>query len=73
MAEQASRVARFQFKLPEATQKGAEAFLRDTLDPQIVELQDQLASLQVIRRAVAASFGIDRRDSPPIDNRSTKI
>lgn len=54
---------RFGFSLPISTQEGAEAFIRDVLDKQIEELQGQLEILQAHRRALASTFGIDRRDS----------
>lgn len=51
----------FSIKLTEHTKTAAEEFLRK-LDPQIDELQQQLALLQGVRRAVAGTFGFDRRD-----------
>lgn len=51
----------FSIKLTEQTKMAAEAFIKQ-LDPQIDELQEQLRLLQGVRRAVAGTFGFDRRD-----------
>lgn len=53
---------RFGLKLPHATEDSAKAFIADVLDPQIEELGEQLQHLQNLRRVMASTFGVDRRD-----------
>jgi len=54
-------VQRFGLVLPPKTEAASIEFVRNVLDPQIDELQNQLALLQSARRAIASIFGIDRR------------
>ncbi|MBE1208159.1 hypothetical protein [Aminobacter carboxidus] len=56
-----SQTSRFGLGLPEATETGSIEYVRAVLDPQIDELQNQLDLLQGVRRAIAGTFGIDRR------------
>lgn len=55
-------VTRFGLALPATTEAQTNDYVRQVLDPQIMELQDQLQLLQGLRRAIAGTFGIDRRD-----------
>lgn len=57
---------RFGLDLPAATSQGSETYIRDMLDPQIEELQDQLSLLQGLRRAVCGTFQIDRREDASV-------
>lgn len=52
---------RFSLQLPPKTEAASIEFIKTVLDPQIDELQAQLALLQGARRAVASIFGVDRR------------
>ncbi|AMS41211.1 hypothetical protein [Aminobacter aminovorans] len=56
-----SQTSRFGLELPQATETGTVEYVRTVLDPQIDELQNQLELLQGLRRAIAGTFGIDRR------------
>lgn len=53
---------RFGLALPATTEAMTTEYVRQVLDPQIVELHQQLQLLQGVRRAIAGTFGIDRRD-----------
>lgn len=53
---------RFGLALPATTETMTNEYVRQVLDPQIVELQQQLQLLQGVRRAIAGTFGIDRRE-----------
>lgn len=55
-------VTRFGLALPTQTEMQTNEFVRQVLDPQIEELQEQLSLLQGVRRAIASTFGIDRRE-----------
>ncbi|MES0168195.1 hypothetical protein NKJ87_19770 [Mesorhizobium sp. M0027] len=54
-------IQRFGLALPPKTEAASIEFIEAVLDPQIDELQNQLALLQGVRRAIASIFGIDRR------------
>ena len=53
---------RFGFSLPAQTEAETDKYVAGVLDPQIEELQRQLSILQGLRRAIAETFGIDRRE-----------
>ncbi len=53
---------RFGLKLPDATEVSAKHFIAEVLDPQIDELNAQLSHLQNLRRVMASTFGVDRRE-----------
>lgn len=53
---------RFGISLPPQTEAETDKYVTSVLDPQIEELQRQLSILQGLRRAIAETFGIDRRE-----------
>ena len=55
-------VSRFGVSLPPQTEAQTDKYVAEVLDPQIEELQRQLSLLQALRRAIAETFGIDRRE-----------
>lgn len=55
---------KFVLDLPDVTVELSRAYVRDVLDPQIDELQAQLALLQHARSELARLFEIDRREHP---------
>lgn len=55
-------VRHFGFALPEITAGKTQEYVETVLDPQIEEVSQQLQLLQGVRRAIAGTFKIDRRD-----------
>jgi hypothetical protein len=57
-----ANVMHFALDLPTSTTERTEGYVREVLDPQIEELQNQLELLQGLRRAICGTFRINRRE-----------